>query len=255
MANRTKVLKHQRPLDAAPVKVLSPEERLGLRACLPAHVSKQAADTACDGLERAFAIYRSGLANKVSKRPETIKSDLAEIKGYLLELPDLIAHAEADNRRRIFRHLSGDRCAKDAEKRGEEEFRRICLRLKAAIQYADNRIRDGKGKRGPKEDKSWLMAELLRIWEETTAKPYRWSGKRGADAEKYASAFVIRAIVLGGVEADFRREYEGRAGAELDLGALLDKYHRKGVARLRNSPRSSDDSDHSDNEVLRGSKR
>jgi hypothetical protein len=61
-SNRTKVLKHQRPLDAVPVKVLSPEERLGLRACLPGHVSQQAADAACDELERAFAIYRSGLA-------------------------------------------------------------------------------------------------------------------------------------------------------------------------------------------------
>ncbi|CAA7618322.1 hypothetical protein [Magnetospirillum sp. UT-4] len=82
-SNRTKVLRHQHPLDPSLVKVLSSEERERLRACLPSHVTRDSAEIACDELERAFAIYRSGLANRVSKRPDEINADLDGIEGFM----------------------------------------------------------------------------------------------------------------------------------------------------------------------------
>ena len=250
-SNRTKVLRHQHPLDPSLVKVLSSEERERLRACLPSHVTRDSAEIACDELERAFAIYRSGLANRVSKRPDEINADLDGIEGFISDLPDVLQYAEKDNRRRILRHLSGDRANEHAVEMGQAEFDRICARLRAAVSYARSRIRDDNGKRGPKGDTAWLHAELVRIWEEATGIAYRWSKKKDKSPEEFANQFIILAITLGGAEADYRREYTGRSGGETDLGVILDKHHKKGIARLKGRPRSSDESDRSDDEVLR----
>jgi hypothetical protein len=135
---------------------------------------------------------------------------------------------------------------------GQAEFDRICARLRAAVSYARSRIRDDNGKRGPKGNTRWLHAEMVRIWEEATGIAYRWSKKKDKPSpEEFANQFVIQAVTLGGAESDFRREYSGREGREKDLGTILNKHHKKGIAPLKGYPRSSDESDRSDDEILR----
>jgi hypothetical protein len=252
-SKRTRLLRHQTDPDPRMLKVLSAQERERIRACLPVRVSLGAAEVAYKELERAFAIYRSGLANKAAKRPEKLNSELTEIELAIKDLLKKIDQSTNANCRRIMRHLSGDRAQENAAELGHEQFDAICGRFRGAVRYARSRIRDDDPSSGRKGDTGWLYAELARIWEEATGLRYSWSKNKYADIERYPTTFFIEAIKVGGAEKEFLAEYMGK---EKTLGAILNKYHDKnGSCFPSEYSRSSEESDRSDDDALGWRKR